>query len=180
MTEVTIENPKLQSEEPPMPRICEVLVNLNDAGKLTVKQLEHALGLASRSGYRYYTREALDAQQLRQLFLASKSAPVQRALLEFLTEDTSWQTEYLDPKLDLNGDGDVNADDITDTLITMMETTTTTLRTARTEKSTTRHIAPQTAEQLKAQLAQIIQYAQAARQVVPILCPRSSNGTARM
>lgn len=148
----------------PMPLICDTLAALNDAGSLSVKQLEDCLGLAPRSGYPYTSGRVLDAQQFRQLFRhcpPSSARAVQAALLGYLTDGTGWIATYVLADTDVNGDGVVDTGDVIDGAITAAKQAALTLESARGfEKSGFRQISRETAtimqEHLRLALAALV------------------------
>jgi len=153
-----------------MPLICDTLAGLNDSGDLSVKQLEDALVLAPRSGYPFFSRRILDAHQLRLLFRATRSETAQRAILGYLTNGTAWVVEHVAASADINGDGDINTDDIVDGAIQAMQELTAALEAAHAQGRMSRVL--RDAPQITARLNAVITAALTMRRVVDHLAPK--------
>ncbi len=161
-----------------MPLFCDVLASLNDAGALSVKQIEDALGLARRSGYRLLSGSVPDVQQFRQLFRSARSESVQRALLGYLIDGTGWVAQRLEADRDIDGDGVVSTDDVFDGAIEANGSIADLLRDAKKRLATgARRITPEVAAKLNAEISRAIKELLAVQQAALFLSesPRRSS-----
>ena len=147
--------------------ICETLRSLSDDGVLTAKQIADLLNIDVSSAYRYLSHQTLDFNQLRTLFRQCRNTEVQRRLLSALCQDTPWIIEYIDADADINGDRDINTDDLLDGAIQSVEDASTNLRNVRKAQSLRMsRITPEHADALTTQINQSITNLVVIRRVV--------------
>ena len=93
------------------PVICETLRILHEAGRLPVTRVADLLNIATSTAYDLFNRD-LRYGQFRTLFRQSRDSEVQAQLLANLLGGTSWVATHLATDLDVNGDGDVDINDV--------------------------------------------------------------------
>lgn len=93
------------------PVICDTLRELNDSGRLPVLRVADMLNLSRSAGYELLNRD-LRFNEYRTIFRQSADADVQASLLATLLKGTGWVATHLATDLDVNGDGDIDINDI--------------------------------------------------------------------
>ena len=162
--------------------ISDTLRRLSDEGTLTAKALADLLDLDPSSAYRYLSGETEPRfGQIRTLFRQSRSPEVQRQVLAALCSGTGWVMQHLPAKADVNGDGQVNTDDIFDGAVHSLGGVQSLLKHTRdAQKTGMRRIAPARAEAMKLQIRNAIGDLLATEQAVEILTDQPARSAARL
>lgn len=93
--------------------ISEILQPLHNKGLVTVQRIADVLSRSVSSVYRYLSGESdLEYAQVRALIRLSNNTALQEAILLDLTAGTGWYIARIPTELDVNGDGDVDIDDV--------------------------------------------------------------------
>ncbi len=92
---------------------CDLLQTLARERRLDVHELADLLNIATSSAYRYFNGETeLRYGQLRTLIRSCRDRGARLALIRSLLGGTGIYCVEVDPRLDLDGDGDVDTQDI--------------------------------------------------------------------
>lgn len=92
--------------------INELLQQLVAEGKLTVAELQDLWGLAKSSVYPYLVDREPCFDKLRALIRRSRNQEVRYRVLGLLCQGAGIATITLPDALDINGDGDIDTDDV--------------------------------------------------------------------
>jgi len=100
----------LPSEETPMS--ADVLQRLNQDGVLTIDTMADLFNIQPHSAYPYLVDREMRYGHVRTLCRRSKDPRIPAAIYNDLTTGTGFTVVYIDAPLDVDGDGDVDTDDV--------------------------------------------------------------------
>jgi len=163
--------------------VNELFFRLHQENHLTPKQIAHALGQDDRSGYRWIGKYIPDVEQYRTVFLACREKPaVQRQMMGYFLDGTPWIIEPVALEADINGDHDVDTDDVLDGTILALDRLTRVLQETREQQQTgLRRIPPARAQAITLQINEAVRNLLSARKVVTLItAPQPSRVASRL
>lgn len=112
MDEVSTDRPtELPDAREETPLIVELLQRCHRDRLTSIAEIQDLLGVAEATAYSYLSRTEIRAGQLRTLIRRCADPRFRLALLGDLARGTDCIVTPLDPRCDVDGDGDVDTDD---------------------------------------------------------------------
>lgn len=159
------------------PMSAEMFRSLNDAGVLTPKRIAYILKQDVTSGYRWLTDYDPRLSQYCAVFSFCESMEAQRQMLELLTTGTRWVHEYLPANLDIDGNGEVDTNDIFAALTQALRNLADGVDALRTTGLPSQRITPSQSEELFKDFSEALSFLLAGRRCLKYLTSPSRRDT---